>query len=61
MLQCRTNVEEVLQDTFIEVLNKIGSYKGTGSFAGWVRRIAANYCLMLLPFELGAQWSKQRG
>lgn len=34
--------EDLLQEGFIKVYNKIGSYKGTGSFEGWIRRIFVN-------------------
>ena len=34
--------EDILQDGFIKVFNKIDSYRGEGSFEGWVRRIFVN-------------------
>ena len=40
--------EEVMQDTFIEVLRKIGSYRGEAPVGAWIRRIAANKALMVL-------------
>jgi len=40
--------EDVLQETFIEVLSKIDSFRGDSGFGFWVRRIAVNKCLMLL-------------
>ena len=40
--------EELLQEVFLEVLRKLGSYRGTGSFAGWVRSIAVRKALMHL-------------
>ncbi|MBP9018919.1 MAG: sigma-70 family RNA polymerase sigma factor [Bacteroidales bacterium] len=39
---------DVLQDGFITVFEKIGSYNGTGSFEGWMRRIFVNTALMSL-------------
>lgn len=37
--------EDVLQDGFVKVFLNIGSYKGTGSFEGWIRRIMVNTAL----------------
>jgi RNA polymerase sigma factor (sigma-70 family) len=37
--------EELLHDTFIEVLGHLGDYQGNGSFAGWVRMIAVRKAL----------------
>ena len=36
------DAEEVLQETFLEVVRSIGRYRGDGSFAGWLRRVAAS-------------------
>ena len=35
----REEAEDVLQEGFITVFNKIGQYKGAGSLEGWVRSI----------------------
>lgn len=34
--------EDVLQEGFVKVFNKIGSFRREGSFEGWVRRIFVN-------------------
>jgi RNA polymerase sigma factor (sigma-70 family) len=34
--------EDILQEGFIKVFSKIGSYRGEGSFEGWIRRIFVN-------------------
>lgn len=34
--------EDILQEGFIKVFKKIGSYRGDGSFEGWIRRIFVN-------------------
>jgi RNA polymerase sigma-70 factor (ECF subfamily) len=34
--------EDILQEGFIKVYKKIGSYRAEGSFEGWVRRIFVN-------------------
>jgi len=38
----RTEAEDVLQEGFIKVFQKISTYKGKGSFEGWLRRIMIN-------------------
>jgi RNA polymerase sigma factor (sigma-70 family) len=47
-LRYMTNMEEaqdVLQDGFVKVFDKLGAYSGAGSFEGWVRRIFVNTAL----------------
>ncbi len=34
--------EDVLQESFIKVFKKVGSFRSEGSFEGWVRRIFVN-------------------
>ena len=38
----REEAQDNLQDVFIEIFNKIKSYKGSGSFEGWIKRITIN-------------------
>ena len=47
---CRNShdAEDILQETFLEVVRSIGRFRGEGSFAGWVRRITASKALMRL-------------
>lgn len=40
--------EDVLIESFIKIYTKVGDYKATGSFEGWMKRIAANEALMFL-------------
>ena len=40
MLQNHATAEEVLQETSIEVIRKLGSIRDAGAFGGWVKRIA---------------------
>lgn len=40
--------DELLQETFVEILRNIHAYTGHGAFGGWVRTIAVNKCLMYL-------------
>jgi RNA polymerase sigma-70 factor (ECF subfamily) len=50
--------EDVAQDVFVDVLTKLDQFDGRGSFAGWVRSIAVNRCLMHLrsPWRRGLGW-----
>jgi RNA polymerase sigma factor (sigma-70 family) len=34
--------EDILQEGFVKVFNKINSFRGEGSFEGWIRRIVVN-------------------
>ncbi len=48
MLASKTHAEDVLQETFVEVIRKLHTWRGDGEFGVWVRRIAVNKCLMHL-------------
>jgi len=37
--------EDVLHEGFIKILTNISSYKGTGAFEGWMRRVMVNTAL----------------
>lgn len=37
--------QDVLQDAFVKVFEKLNTYSGNGSFEGWVRRIFVNTAL----------------
>ena len=39
------DAEDILQDAFIKVFNKIYQFKSEGSFEGWIRRIVVNTAL----------------
>jgi RNA polymerase sigma-70 factor (ECF subfamily) len=42
----REKAEETLQDTFINVYRKLGSFDGKSKFSTWLYTIVANNCLM---------------
>ena len=42
------DAKDMLQDGFLMVFDKIGTYKGEGSFEGWMRQVFVNTCLMQL-------------
>ncbi len=51
----RPMADEVVQDTFIEVLTKIEQYRGDAPIGAWVRRIAVNKALA----QLRSPWHKR--
>lgn len=44
----RQIAEDLAQDTFLTIMNKIDSYKGLGKFEAWIRRITINTVLQYL-------------
>src|SRR5262245_43648685 len=48
MLPRRDLADEVLQDTFVEVIRHIATYRGDAPIGAWIRSIAVNKCLMHL-------------
>jgi len=40
------DAEDVLQETFLEVVRSIGTFRGEGHLWGWIRRIASSKALM---------------
>lgn len=50
--------DDLFQEVFVEILRSVGRYAGEGSFAGWVRTIAVNKCLMHLrsPWQRSLLW-----
>lgn len=44
----RESAEDILQDGFVTLFNKLDMYSGEGSFEGWARRIFVNTALMSL-------------
>ena len=42
------DAEDAMIEGFFKIFTKIKSYKGQGSFEGWMRRIIINECLMKL-------------
>jgi RNA polymerase sigma factor (sigma-70 family) len=48
--------EDVLQDTFVEVLRSLPSFREEAPLGMWIRRIAVNKCLM----QLRSHWHRYR-
>ena len=40
--QSRETAEDILQEAFLKIFASIGNFEGSGSFEGWMRRIAVN-------------------
>lgn len=56
ILQDHGLAQEVVQDTFVELLEKAHSLKDPAAVIGWVRTVAVNHCLM----RLRSPWHKRR-
>jgi RNA polymerase sigma factor (sigma-70 family) len=48
--------EELLQDTFVEIIGSIAGFRGEAPIGAWVRRVAVSKCLM----HLRTYWEKNR-
>src|SRR5213596_3595130 len=51
ILRSPEDAEDVLQETFLEVVRSIGQYRGEGHLWGWIRRIATTKALMRIRRE----------
>jgi RNA polymerase sigma factor (sigma-70 family) len=51
ILRSPEEAEDVLQETFLEVVKSIRAYRGDGSLWGWIRKIAASKALMHIRRE----------
>ena len=56
MLGSASLAEDVVQDSFVDVIRKAGQYRGDGDIGGWIRRIAINKCLS----HLRSPWARRR-
>ncbi|MEM7416247.1 MAG: sigma-70 family RNA polymerase sigma factor [Gemmatimonadota bacterium] len=43
--ECEDHADDLVQETWLAVARRAVSYRGEGSFAGWLRRVATNVCL----------------
>lgn len=41
----RDTAQELLQDSFIKIFEKLEKYEQTGSFEGWIKRVVVNTCI----------------
>ena len=46
--QNREDAEDMLQEGFIRVFTQIHSFRNSGSFEGWIRRIIVHTCINFL-------------
>lgn len=52
----REVAEEVMQETFIEMIRSMADYRGDGAIGPWIRRIAVSKCLM----HFRSAWQQRR-
>src|SRR5688572_48654 len=57
ILASKALAEDVLQETFVEVLCKIDGFRGDAEVGTWIKRIAINKCLM----NVSSHWILRRG
>lgn len=55
MLGNQAAAEEVVQDVFVEVIRRLGDFRGDSPVGGWIRRIAVNFSLM----QLRSAWHRR--
>jgi RNA polymerase sigma-70 factor (ECF subfamily) len=53
MLRDEDDAQEVVQETFLSAVEKIGDFRGEAPFSGWLTRIAANHALKVLRKRKG--------
>jgi RNA polymerase sigma-70 factor (ECF subfamily) len=56
ILQDEGLAQEVVQDTFVELIDKAATLKDPEAVVAWVRRVAVNHCYM----RLRSPWHKRR-
>lgn len=56
ILQDEGLAQEVVQDTFVELIDKAATLHDPAAVVGWVRRVAINHCYM----RLRSPWHKRR-
>jgi RNA polymerase sigma-70 factor (ECF subfamily) len=57
ILQDEGIAQEVVQDTFVELIEKAHTLNDPEAVVGWVRKVAVNHCLM----RIRSPWYKRRG
>lgn len=56
ILQDHGQAQEVLQDTFVDLMEKASTLRDPEAVIGWVRRVAVNHCYM----RLRSPWHQRR-
>jgi len=53
--------DELTHDVFVQILKRLDTFSGSGTFGGWVRSIAVSRCLMHLrsPWNRAALWMER--
>lgn len=57
ILQDEGLAQEVVQDTFVDLITKASTLNDPAAVVGWVRRVAINHCYM----RLRSPWHQRRG
>jgi len=61
MMPRRAIADDLFQDTFVEVLQSLPSFRGEAPLGAWIRRVAISKCLMHLrsPWHRSLLWLDQ--
>lgn len=63
----RERAEEVFQEVFLKLLERLGHFDGSGSFRGWFFTLCRNHCIDRLrqqarrPETPDSQWNQEEG
>ena len=54
----RAGAEDLFQDTMLQMFQRLGDFRGLGTFGAWVRQIAVRHCLQYLrsPWQRARVW-----
>jgi RNA polymerase sigma-70 factor (ECF subfamily) len=47
-LKNQQDAEDALMEAFYTIFSKINTFKGQGSFEGWIKKVTVNHCLMAI-------------
>jgi RNA polymerase sigma-70 factor (ECF subfamily) len=61
LIRSNAVADDLFQDTFVEVLQSLGSFRGEAPLGAWIGRVAASKCLMHLrsPWHRSLLWLDQ--
>lgn len=49
--RCKEDAQDVFQEAFVKVFNKIDKYESYGSFEGWLRKVFINHALNYYRYD----------
>jgi len=58
-VKSKEDAEDILQESFLKIFDKVHTYQGSGSFEGWLKRITINNCLRYLERKKNLQFTAE--